>query len=157
MRRSILLLAGICCIALLAADAKEDAAKKELTKFEGLWLLDEAEYNSRVSGPVSGEEAVFIEGSEVEWVNRKGEKRGGAKAKITSIDPSKSPKEISFRYTRGSNIGKTMVGIYKLDGNKLEVATSAPDSDKRPSKYTTKLAAGAARADVVRRWIRAKE
>lgn len=136
-------------------NAKEEI-KKELTKMEGLWIFDEGESDGKVFGPRQGEEAVYIEEDKMLWTNKKGTDRAGQTAKIT-IDPTKTPKTIDLRFTKGSLNGKTSLGIYKLEDGVLEIATNEADNEKRPAKFTTKLTAKSERAHVVRKYKLAKE
>jgi uncharacterized protein (TIGR03067 family) len=56
------------------------------------------------------------------------------------LDPKASPKAIDFEYTEGPGgvIGKKKLGIYKLDGAKLEICWNANGDTKRPKKFSTK-------------------
>ena len=58
------------------------------------------------------------------------------KAKFT-VDPSKKLKEIDYKVTGGANEGKTVLGIYEIDGDTIKFCFAAPD-EKRPTDFTSK-------------------
>ena len=58
------------------------------------------------------------------------------KAKFT-LDPSKTPKTIDYSVTGGPYAGKTQLGIYELDGDKVKFCFSTPGKE-RPTDFTTK-------------------
>ena len=60
-----------------------------------------------------------------------------------TVDPSTTPRSIDVEITRGSNIGKKMLGIYEVRGDRLVICWGEPGSDKRPKKFATKLSVGA--------------
>lgn len=70
------------------------------------------------------------------------DERGGQKGDVT-IDPSTSPMSIEVEVTRGSSIGKKLLGIYELKGKKLTICWSDPGGQKRPKKFVTKMSIGA--------------
>ena len=59
------------------------------------------------------------------------------RAKFT-LDPSRSPKTIDYSVTGGPYAGKTQLGIYELDGDKVKFCFSTPGKE-RPTDFTTKL------------------
>jgi uncharacterized protein (TIGR03067 family) len=84
---------------------------------------------------------LFIEDGKIFWT-QDGREAGGQKGDLT-IDPSTSPKSIDVEITRGSLIGKTVLGIYELKGKKLTICWGDPGGEKRPTKFVTKTALGA--------------
>jgi uncharacterized protein (TIGR03067 family) len=56
-----------------------------------------------------------------------------------TVDPSKSPKELDVKPTGGPNKGKTVKGIYKIDGDTLTVCYGfEADKAGRPTKFDSK-------------------
>jgi uncharacterized protein (TIGR03067 family) len=53
------------------------------------------------------------------------------------LDPDKTPKTIDLTLTGGSNKGKTLAGIYQLDGDNLKVCLFGVGKD-RPKEFDTK-------------------
>jgi uncharacterized protein (TIGR03067 family) len=115
------------------ADA-QDAGKKEMAQLDGEW--------SMVSGEANGfklPEAMVKTGKRstkdgVTTFSLNG--RVNFKAKFT-IDPTKKPKTIDYEMTEGPTTGKTHLGIYKLDGDKIHFCFAAPGND-RPTDFTAK-------------------
>src|SRR5690349_18722541 len=58
-----------------------------------------------------------------------------------TCDPAKSPKTIDIAPGDGPNKGKTMLGIYKLDGDKLTACYDAADKG-RPTDFTAPEGSG---------------
>src|SRR6516225_4811693 len=108
------LIAAVSVCFLLAAEDKQDAARKELEKHQGEWSM------------VSGErEATALPDDFVKMGKRvvKGDEstvtfgeRLFMKAKIT-LDATKKPKTIDYTVLEGPNKGLVQLGIYELDGD----------------------------------------
>ena len=108
---------------------------------EGNWKLIRTETKGNLgAGLEYSKPGLFIEDSKIFWT-QDGKARG-PKGDLT-IDPSTSPKSIDVEITRGSYIGKKLLGIYELKGNKLTICWSEPGGEKRPTKFVTKTAIGA--------------
>ena len=100
------------------------------------------EYKGNLSPGVDrGKDGIFIEDGKIFWTHN-GREAGQQKGELT-IDPSTSPKSIEVEVTRGSSIGKKLLGIYEIKGNKLTICWSEPGGAKRPTKFVTKMAVGA--------------
>jgi uncharacterized protein (TIGR03067 family) len=52
------------------------------------------------------------------------------------INPTKKPKTIDVKPEIGTNKGKTLLGIYELDGDSLKICLALPDKD-RPTAFAT--------------------
>jgi len=72
--------------------------------------------------------------------SRKSSSKRVMKAKF-KIDPIKKPKTIDYTVTDGPEKGKTVLGIYELDGDTVKFCFSAPDKE-RPSEFTAKEGSG---------------
>jgi uncharacterized protein (TIGR03067 family) len=122
----------------LAADApKDDAVKKELKKVEGTWVLTSGEEKEdKVSDDVLKNTSLTIEG------NKHTFKIGDQTIAGThTVDPTTKPKSIDTAQTEGPFNGKTLLGIYKLEGDKLTLCLALPDKE-RPTEFTTKSGTG---------------
>jgi uncharacterized protein (TIGR03067 family) len=51
------------------------------------------------------------------------------------IDATKNPKEIDFTYTSGFSKGKTVKGIYKIDGDDLTICRGLGPETNRPDEF----------------------
>jgi uncharacterized protein (TIGR03067 family) len=134
---ALVLVAGLS----LAADDKDQAVKKELSKLEGNWNVVRQEKRGNLVPPVvSRRGGLLIEDDTLKWLVS-GREAGNQTADFT-IDPTKDPKTIDIEITRGSFIGKKQLGIYRLDGDKLEICWGYTEPLKRPTKFTTKAGIG---------------
>ncbi|MGL6072541.1 MAG: TIGR03067 domain-containing protein [Fimbriiglobus sp.] len=122
-----LYLAGFVLLGSLSASA-DDALKP----FQGLWAVvsitrdgqeqpqDQAQ---RLVLTVKGSERKIMDGEDVR-----------AEAKF-SIDATKTPKEMDIVVSTGPLAGKTLKGIYELDGDTLKINMPL-EGDKRPTDMT---------------------
>ena len=55
---------------------------------------------------------------------------------IQTVDTTKSPKNIDATDGSGPNKGKTILGIYEINGDEFKVSFSMPGK-QRPTKFTT--------------------
>src|SRR5947209_8618467 len=118
----------LACLAgssvMAAGGPKEDAVKKDLDKLQGIWAWRATEIEGKEN---NSERAQAVAGNAVHTV--KGDKWKtemvifGTRASYSGsikIDPSSTPKKIDFTYDKsGPNAGKTMLGIYEVDGDNL--------------------------------------
>jgi uncharacterized protein (TIGR03067 family) len=53
------------------------------------------------------------------------------------LDTKSNPRAVDFNITEGpeDSAGKTVVGIYKIDGDKLSICIAAPGRDTRPTEF----------------------
>jgi uncharacterized protein (TIGR03067 family) len=126
-----------------AAGGQDDSVKKELKALEGNWrcTLIESAGRVRPANLVKGDRYVIEEDQlKTYW----GVTNKGDAATIVKIDGKANPKTIDISHTYGSSRGKTQLGIFKLDKDKLEVAWAEPGATKRPTKFTSKPGVGSA-------------
>jgi uncharacterized protein (TIGR03067 family) len=121
---------------LASADDKQEAAARELKKLEGDWKALKSEDDGRES---DGGNGILIEKDKMRL-------KIGDRVVFTgtiTIDPSAEPKTIDLKYTDGPGVtGMTQRGIYRWDGDKLEICWNPVGKDERPKKFTTKAAPG---------------
>jgi uncharacterized protein (TIGR03067 family) len=130
----VVLLAG--ATAALAADDKKDAAKEELKKLEGTWVLVMSEQDGMKSDPEFAKNAKMVikDGKMTVYAG----KARSSEATIT-VDPSKKPKTIDATQTFGGPKGKKVPGIYDLDGDNLKICFG---EKQRPKDFTGKKGSG---------------
>lgn len=111
---------------ITAAPTKEekDQAKAELKKLEGSWKVISMTLAGKELDEKEIGDTVTFKNGEYEW-----EKDPGS-GKITSIDPTKKPKEIDYEAD-----GKKTKAIYKLDGDMFTDCFSMIDDDARPKDF----------------------
>ena len=127
-----------------AGDANEEAVAKDLQAFKGTWRLSSKEEDGKkfseeeikdVIGTIDGSGKVSV---------RRGDKvinEGTVK-----LDPTTNPKAVDITYTEGEHKGKTVLGIYEIEGDTFRVCCARP-RDARPAEFCAK--AGSGRALVV--------
>jgi uncharacterized protein (TIGR03067 family) len=121
-----------------AAGAQDDAAKKEMKKLEGTWAT--------VSIEAAGQKVTDEDKIKTRKLTTKGDKYtlkvGDETVQGTmEINPSKNPKAIDVKPDTGSNKGKTLLGIYEVDGDKLTICLALPGKD-RPTEFSTEAGTG---------------
>ena len=130
-----------CLVAALAigrAGAQDDAAKKEMKKLEGTWAT--------VSIEAAGQKVTDEDKIKTRKLTTKGDKYmlkvGDETVQGTiEINPTKKPKTIDVKPDSGTNKGKTLLGIYELDGDGLKICLAPPGKD-RPTAFATRPADG---------------
>jgi uncharacterized protein (TIGR03067 family) len=111
-----------------------EAVAKELKALEGKWNLIEFHRFGRPEVNARGRrEGVVIEDDDMQYLW--GGTNKGGKARFV-VDPSKSPKQIEIVYTVGQERYHKRIGIYRLNGNKLEISVSAYESETRPTAFS---------------------
>jgi uncharacterized protein (TIGR03067 family) len=112
-----------------AAEGKGDAAKAELKKLQGTWVLVSAEKDGKKApeGQVP-DVTLVIKDDKATLKHGEGEGQEGP----LTLDPAKDPKEMDV--TLGN---EKMKAIYKLDKDTLTVCT-AHSADERPAAFATK-------------------
>jgi uncharacterized protein (TIGR03067 family) len=113
--------------------AQDDTSKKELKKLEGTWAT--------VSIEAAGHKVSDEDKIKTRKLTTKGDKYtlkvGDETVQGTiEINPTKKPKTIDVKPDSGSNKGKTLLGIYELDGDSLKICLALPGRD-RPTAFTT--------------------
>ena len=127
----------LAMVALLLVAANREEVLQDLDKFTGTWqavsierdgeALPKAEVQ-KVRLVVNGENYTFQTGRQIIQGKHK-------------LDPSKDPKMIDAVRTKGPDKGKTLHGIYELDGDTLRICFSKPEH-ARPSAFRTGEDAG---------------
>jgi uncharacterized protein (TIGR03067 family) len=133
MSMTVLALTLSAALAAPADDKKaDDATKAEMKKMEGTWTIEKvvrpgesppAEELKQLKLEIKGDTRVVKRGDEV------------IVKSTFKIDPKASPKAIDLTVTEGPDEikGKTMYGIYELDGDTFKVCLALEGKD-RPNK-----------------------
>ena len=128
--RSLGVIASVLGV-LIAADVSDDAAKKDLEKFQGNWLLISLERDGKKTPPEEAKKFTLpIQGNK--FMLRKD-------AVIISegtmtLDLTKKPKEIDETITTGPNKGKMFMAIYEIDDEQHKICFAAPGKE-RPTAF----------------------
>jgi uncharacterized protein (TIGR03067 family) len=108
-------------------------AKKELTKLEGKWKATKVVIDGNEAEPQMDGSDVFIEFKKEKFL------LGGKELfDVAALDPSTKPKLLDFKaLVSMGDITKDSIyeGIYKLDGDNLEIALYIGEGGNRPDKF----------------------
>jgi uncharacterized protein (TIGR03067 family) len=140
MRTYALLVLGFVCVMSgfgppPVSGAGEDAAKEELARLQGTWQLVAAETDGKKAAEENVKQIrVVIRGGKhsVQF----GEKVIAKEVPFT-IDPTKRPREV----TDSLADGRTIRGIYELDGDTLRSCVAAVGKD-RPTRFAAEAGSG---------------
>src|SRR5947208_3664248 len=115
MKRTLLL--AVAAGLLIAADAKDDA-KEDLKKFQGSWSTTAEENGEKMPGTatviIKGDKyTVKVEDKTVD----SGTFKLGTEKKVKTIDSTADV---------GPGKGKTMLGIYEIDGDTVKICFAKP-------------------------------
>ncbi len=138
MRHALTAFAGpICAFSLLAQASVGLAqdAKADLERFQGTWKVVLFERNGNIIPAERIAGRILIVSGE-KFTDKQGDKVLGEGT--MALEPTKSPKSVDGKFTAGPEelIGKIVPGIYRFDGEKLEVV-SGPPSKTRPAKFAS--------------------
>ena len=113
---------------LVAADAKDDAVKKDMDALQGKWHTVSFEINGKQFGDLNKDDMHVIEGDKYSVSPQPGVTFESGTFKI---DPTAKPKTMDFKPGGG-----TMLGIYEIDGDTLKICWAR--SKNRPTDFSSK-------------------
>ncbi len=123
--RSFVLFAAV----LIAADPSDDAATKDLAKFQGNWTLISAERDGKKTPEEEAKKIkLTIQGNK--FVLRK-DSVVISEGTMT-LDPSKRPREVDESITTGPNKGKVFSAIYEIDDEQHKICFAAAGKERPP-------------------------
>jgi uncharacterized protein (TIGR03067 family) len=114
------------CLLLVAAEGKDKDGKAE-HPFDGVWKVEKLVANGNEIDAAKGSKFTF-KGSKL---TRQAEEQDETYS--FKIDPSKKPATVDFVPDQGEQKGKTLKGVYKLQGDELHLALSLDPDAKRPA------------------------
>ncbi len=122
-------------VALVAADAPKDDAKKDLDKLQGTWAIASATYDgadlpdnldSKLSFQIKGDQ--FTVTGDEETVK-------AYKTITLKLEQSTKPRSVDFVVGEGGEKGNTVEGIYEITGpDEFKVAAKL-DAKERPTEF----------------------
>lgn len=133
MRNALLIALTVLAVATAWAEDAE-AAKKDKAQLQGAWTLVAGERDGQAFSAEFMKDSKRIAKGDETTVTIQGQLF--MKASFT-LDPAKSPKTIDYSVTGGPYAGKTQLGIYELDGDKVKFCFSTPGKE-RPPDFTSK-------------------
>jgi uncharacterized protein (TIGR03067 family) len=132
------ILAAAAALLLVAADGKENDAKKELEQLQGIWYMAALE----VEGQQVAEEKL-----QATTLTIKGDKytvtvKDKSYETVITLDPTKKPKAIDMVFSDGPNKDKIHRGIYELDGDTFKLCRAREPDDERPTEFASQPKSG---------------
>ena len=133
-----LLVLSLVAIGPCAAADPDDPIKNELKKHQGTWIA-----TSSVHDDQPAPEAIvrsikrIVTDAHVVW-ERDGKRFAGTKIEV---NPTRDPKTIDLIPDGGPNRGEHVLGIYKLEDDKLTICTASP-GQPRPKEFKAGKASG---------------
>jgi uncharacterized protein (TIGR03067 family) len=121
-----LLTFAFLAIGLVFADDKKD------DKLDGKWLIVSVERDGKADDAFKGGARVIAGGKYT-----LADKNGKATPGTFKVDPSKKPKTIDMMPAEGQYKGKTLLGIYEVDGQTLKICFAEPGKE-RPTEFASK-------------------
>lgn len=124
---------------VLSAGGDDEAVKKDRKQMAGTWRVISYEREGKKTSAEQLEKTRSIISADGKaMVQREGKTiaRGSIK-----IDPTKKPKQSEATYTEGELKGKTVQGIYEVDGDDMRICFSLPGKD-RPTEFSSKPDSG---------------
>jgi uncharacterized protein (TIGR03067 family) len=122
-----------------AATAAPDDDKKDSERLQGSWKMASLNVNGE-KVPDDAIEMAKLVVKDDQYTITLGEQTTSA-AKFT-MDSSKTPKQVDFKYTEGLQKGQTAKGIYKLDGDTFTMCRSLTEEGDRPAEFTAAADSG---------------
>lgn len=140
MRRHLLFALAAGLLFLAADRATADEAKTDADKIKGTWSAVARERDGQRMEVAEDNERHFklvFDGKKIKYQPRNGSEEEGT----YKLDATKKPKTLDLSVETGELKGKTLIGIYELDGDKLKICHGAPDSE-RPKEFGSKQGIG---------------
>ena len=108
-------------------------------EIEGVWLLESSESRGKAAYPYKQEQAIYIEGQKLMWVSKDGKILANSQEAELTLQADSNPMGMEIRFPGQ----KRWLAIYKIDGNRLIIATNC-DADLRPTQFLAQQAEGGA-------------
>jgi uncharacterized protein (TIGR03067 family) len=116
------------------AGAQEEATKKDLEQIQGTWRLVSREKDGKADAADTIKDFLMInEGNKFTF---KGTSGAGATKGTFTLDATKKPKAMDRTPGDGPQKGKTLLGIYSLEGDTLKICVSLAGKE-RPGEFAT--------------------
>jgi uncharacterized protein (TIGR03067 family) len=131
---------GLLVLVLLDSETRSADPQSDLASLSATWRMDSYIDEGKPDPQFAGAVQTFTADKYVVKVGDKTIRQGSFK-----IDASKTPKHIDLMPAAGPYKGKTLAGIYVLDGDRLHTCFPEP-GQSRPTKFDS--AAGSGNSEV---------
>lgn len=138
---AVVFAALVLCAGVSLLVAADDDAKKDLEALKGNWTVVSAERDGKkLTDEQLKDVMLTLDGTGKATVKKGDQVLFDGTIKI---DPTKKPKALDTTQTSdGENKGKTLLGIYELDGDTLKICTAEPAGKDRPTEFSSKPGSG---------------
>ena len=127
-------------LGLLAAAAGLSVGQDQKTPLEGKWVIESLTRDGKDQSPMYKGGTRENTGTRYKMIPPGGSSVKTAEGGFT-LDPKKTPATIDLVPGKGQYEGKTLPGIYKLEGDTLTIAFAEPGKD-RPTAFESKPGSG---------------
>jgi uncharacterized protein (TIGR03067 family) len=124
----------------VGALAQDEATKKDMNQIQGSWRLVSRERDGKADPADVIKDILMTHKGDAFTFNQSSSGAGATKGTF-KLDASKSPKAIDRIPADGPQKGKTLMGIYKLEGDTLTLCVSVEGKD-RPMEFAAKPKSG---------------
>lgn len=115
-----------------------DPAREELDRHQGVWRTSTSIHDGQeASAELARSITRTVSGDHVVW-KRDGKSFAGTRIEL---DASRHPKAIDVIPDGGRNRGERVLGIYKLEGDRLTICMAGPGKP-RPSEFRSEKGSG---------------
>jgi uncharacterized protein (TIGR03067 family) len=132
MRRFLPMVALLFVVCAVRAEDK-----KALEAIQGKWTILSVERDGKADAKWT-DGVRLMEGDKYTLTPKDGTPVSGT----FKLDPSKTPKTIDFVPGAGQFKGKTLAGIYALEGDTLKICFATEEGKPRPTEFTSKPGSG---------------
>lgn len=124
-------------------DKSNDLAMEDAKARQGTWVMMKVVIDGKVlvnlKEPPKDEPVSILTYDGDKWVLKLGDKE--LSSGTSRVNATKKPKQIDITYESGPNNGKTVLGIYELNGDEYMVCVAAPGME-RPTDFSSKEGGG---------------
>jgi uncharacterized protein (TIGR03067 family) len=121
-----------------AGVADDDAGKSELKRHQGTWIATSSTFDGqRAPDEIARSIQRIVTENHVVW-ERHGKRFAGT---TIELNPTHDPKNIDVIPDGGRNRGEHILGIYKLDGERLTICMAVA-GQPRPKEFTAHKGSG---------------
>src|SRR5262245_1997145 len=121
-------------VVVVAFQTTDDPAAKELKALQGTWVMVNLEVNGKDVPLNKLDGTVLTIKADQYIVNVKDKTTTTCKI---AIDPKQDPKHFDMIFLEGEKKDKVHKGIYRLDGDKLQLARGLNADQDRPMQFAT--------------------
>jgi len=133
------LFAGVGLVSA-ADDTKDEAVRKDLKSLTGTWKVESRETNGE-KAPADALKGVFVKVADDGTATATKEGKVIRKVKWINMDPTQKTKTVDVEVLEGDEKGKTLLAIYRIEGDKFTLCVANPGKD-RPTLFSTEAESG---------------